>query len=66
MIAVKRRNIGKPRSIWVNGDEDVPSDDPIVETPRDSSSGLLTGALKSLAIMLTHRFERSCDAGYSS
>lgn len=36
-----------------------PSDEPTVETPRDSSSALLMGALNSLAIMLTHRLEMS-------
>jgi hypothetical protein len=50
----------------VLGTTNPPSDDPIVDTPKDSSFGLFTGAWNNRAIMLTHRLEMSCDAGYSS
>lgn len=41
----------------------IASDDPTVETPRASSSGLSRGALKSRAIILTERLCRSMVEG---
>jgi hypothetical protein len=61
MAGIKKHNrhISTGNAIFDGTRINLPSEEPTVETPRDSSSALLTGALNNLAIMLTHRLEMS-------